>query len=105
PVAAPADSSANTAAPAKPAPAAARVPFVPVLISVTDSSGNPVMGLTKEQLSIVDTNQAVKPLQLFKAPDIPLHLGLCAGGHAGFVFAATSRCYRLGTKNHTPKHR
>jgi len=47
-----------------------------VLISVTDGSGNPMMGLAKEQLTILDTNQAVQPLQLLKASDIPLHLGI-----------------------------
>jgi VWFA-related protein len=34
------------------------------------------MGLTKEQLTLTDTSQAVQPLQLYKAPDIPLHLGI-----------------------------
>jgi len=54
-----------------------------VLISVTDASGNPMMGLTKEQLTLTDTNQAVQPLQLYKAPDIPLHLGIVLLSSAG----------------------
>jgi len=66
---------ANPTTPATATPAAPRR-FVPVLISVTDASGNPVTGLTKEQLTLTDTNQAVQPLQLYKAPDIPLHLGI-----------------------------
>lgn len=66
---------ANTTTAATTTPAVPRR-FVPVLISVTDASGNPIMGLTKEQLTVTDTNQAVQPLQLYKAPDIPLHLGI-----------------------------
>ena len=62
------------------APAAQSAPprarFVPVLISATDASGNPVTGLTKEQLAIMDTNHAVEPLKIFKAGDIPLHLAV-----------------------------
>lgn len=50
--------------------------FVPVLLSVTDGSGNPVTGLTKDQLTIMDANQVVQPLQVYKAADIPLHLGI-----------------------------
>jgi VWFA-related protein len=46
------------------------------LISVTDSSGNPVLGLNKEQITVTDANQAAQPLQLYKASDIPLHLGI-----------------------------
>ena len=67
----------TAAAPVAPAPAAPqRAHFVPALISVTDSSGNPVQGVTKEQLNIVDSNQAVTPLKLFAGSDIPLHLGI-----------------------------
>ncbi len=66
---------ANATTPATATPAAPRR-FVPVLISVTDASGNPITGLAKEQLTLTDTNQAVQPLQLYKAPDIPLHLGI-----------------------------
>jgi VWFA-related protein len=66
---------ANTTTAATPTPPVRRR-FVPVLISVTDGSGNPITGLTKEQLTLTDTNQAVQPLQLYKAPDIPLHLGI-----------------------------
>jgi len=62
---------------AAPAPAAPqRAHFVPALISVTDASGNPVQGVTKEQLNIIDSNQPVTPLKLFAGPDIPLHLGI-----------------------------
>jgi hypothetical protein len=47
-----------------------------VLISATDSHGSPALGLTKEQLTILDTNQDVPPLQLYKGTDLPLHLGI-----------------------------
>jgi VWFA-related protein len=75
---APAASStvAGPAATSTPVAAASRARFVPVLISATDAGGNPVTGLTKEQFSIVDTNQAAQPLQVFKAADIPLHLAV-----------------------------
>jgi hypothetical protein len=46
------------------------------LLSLTDASGNPVMGATKEQFAIIDSNQAVTPLKLFAGSDIPLHLGI-----------------------------
>ncbi len=55
--------------------------FVPVLISATDHQGHPILGLTKDQVSVVDTNVEVQPLQLYKGSDLPLHLGivlLCA---------------------------
>lgn len=74
PVAAAAAPAANTTASTPAAPATPRPRFVPVLISVTDSSGNPVTGLTKEQLALTDSNHAVQPLQLYK--DFPLHLGI-----------------------------
>ena len=57
-------------------PAAARPQFVPVLISVTNAGGSPIAGLTKEQLTLIDTNQSVQPLQLLNGHDIPLHLGI-----------------------------
>ena len=69
-------------APAQSAPAAttpptpARPHFVPVLLSLTDASGNPVLGATKEQLNIIDSNQPVTPLKLFAGSDISLHLGI-----------------------------
>jgi len=50
--------------------------FVPVLISVTNAGGSPIAGLTKEQLTLIDTNQSVQPLQLLNGHDIPLHLGI-----------------------------
>jgi len=53
-----------------------RLRAVPILISVTDSSGSPVTSLTKEQLSLTDTSQAVQPLNIYKAHDVPLHLGI-----------------------------
>jgi VWFA-related protein len=66
---------ATPTTPATSAPAASVRPrFVPVLISVTDSSGTPITGLSKEQLTLSDTNQLVQPLQLYK--DFPLHLGV-----------------------------
>jgi hypothetical protein len=43
---------------------------------VTNSGGNPIAGLTKEQLTLIDTNQSVQPLQLLNGRDIPLHLGI-----------------------------
>lgn len=66
---------ANTTTAATAAPAVPRR-FVPVLLSVTDASGNPITGLAKEQLTLTDTNHVVQPLQLYKAADIPLHLGI-----------------------------
>ena len=57
--------------------------MVPILISATDGSGNPVKGLTKEQLSIRDANQIVQPLKLYE--DLPLHLGIVlVASHASF---------------------
>ena len=83
------DSTANPATPAspadpaaKPAPAATAAPVartprvVPVLLSATDSHGTPVLSLTKDQLTILDTNQEVEALKLYKASDLPLHLGI-----------------------------
>ena len=64
----------NTPANAPPTPA--RLRAVPILISVTDSNGSPVTGLTKEQLSLADTSQAVQALNIYKAHDVPLHLGI-----------------------------
>jgi VWFA-related protein len=71
-------SGTSTADPAGAATAATspRPRFVPVLISVTDASGTPVLGLTKEQLTIIDTNQAATPLKVYPGSDIPLHLGI-----------------------------
>jgi hypothetical protein len=43
---------------------------------VTNSGGSPISGLTKEQFTLIDTNQAVQPLQVFNGHDIPLHLGI-----------------------------
>ena len=69
--------SSDAANPAAPAAPVARPPrFVPVLISATDSHGSPVLGLTKEQLTILDTNQPVDALRLYKGSDLPLHLGI-----------------------------
>ena len=58
--------------------------FVPVLVTAADSSNSPAMGLTKEQFSILDGNHSVQPLQLFKAQDIPLHLGIVLLASATF---------------------
>ena len=71
-------SAAGPAAhPATPAVPVAKAPhFVPVLISATDSHGSPVLGLTKDQITILDANQDVQPLQLYKGTDLPLHLGI-----------------------------
>jgi VWFA-related protein len=73
---APVTASASAAPAANAAPATARPRFVPVLISVTNSGGSPISGLTKEQLTLIDTNQAVQPLQVFNGHDVPLHLGI-----------------------------
>ena len=35
-----------------------------------------MLGATKEQLNIIDSNQPVTPLKLFAGSDIPLHLGI-----------------------------
>jgi VWFA-related protein len=70
----PADTSAPITTPKVEPP---RAPgFVPVLFSATDARGNPVLGLTKDQLTLLDTNQVVQPLQLYKGLDLPLHLGI-----------------------------
>lgn len=71
----PATASATNSSTAT-APIAPRIRFVPALISVTDGSGKPVLGVTKEQLTIIDSNQPVTPLKLFAGSDIPLHLGI-----------------------------
>jgi hypothetical protein len=55
----------------------ARAPhFVPVLISATDSHGNPVLNLTKDQVTLLDSNLSVPPLQIYKGTDLPIHLGI-----------------------------
>jgi hypothetical protein len=59
------------------APEPARAPhFVPVLISATDSHGNPILNLTKDQVTVLDANLSVLPLQIYKGSDLPLHLGI-----------------------------
>lgn len=73
---APAIAPATATPSATTAPIPTRPRFVPVLLSVTNAGGSPVVGLTKEQLTLIDTNQGVQPLQLFKGHDIPLHLGI-----------------------------
>ena len=73
--------AAPTTAPAPRAPH-----FVPILISATDSSGNPVVGLTKDQLAIQDNHQLVPALQVYKGTDLPLHLGIVLlASHATFA--------------------
>jgi|GEM_PF-2369766 VWFA-related protein len=74
----PATSTATSATPAAvPAVPAARSPrAIPVLLSATDAHGAPVLSLTKEQLTILDTNQEVEAVKLYKGPDLPLHLGI-----------------------------
>ncbi len=70
-------STAAGAATTSGAPAPARAPhFVPVLISATDSHGNPVLNLTKDQITVLDSNLSVPPLQIYKGTDLPLHLGI-----------------------------
>jgi VWFA-related protein len=71
-----AGASTSTTEAANVAPAASRARLVPVLISVTGAGGSPIAGLTKEQITLIDTNQIVQPLQILKASDIPLHLGI-----------------------------
>jgi len=59
------------------ATSALRAPrFLPILITATDSGGNPVNGLAKEQLTILDNRQLVQALELYKGSDLPLHLGI-----------------------------
>src|SRR5215471_799176 len=74
--AAPATVPTGAARAANAAHATPRPRAVPLMISVTDSSGNPVMGLAKEQLTRMDGNQPVQPLNIYKAQDVPLHLGI-----------------------------
>ena len=69
-----ADPAAHSATPAV---TVARAPhFVPVLISATDTHGDPVLGLTKEQITVLDANLEVQPLQLYRGADLSLHLGI-----------------------------
>ena len=69
-----AEPAAHSATPAVPVARAPR--FVPVLISATDTHGDPVLGLTKDQITILDANLEVEPLQLYRGADLPLHLGI-----------------------------
>ena len=83
-ISAPASASAIAAAtPNTPAAPPSRPRFVPVLISVTNAGGTPSRGLTKEQVTLLDTNQSVQPLQLLNGHDIPLHLGIVLIASAG----------------------
>jgi len=76
-ISAPAPANAAATATANtPAAPLSRPRFVPVLVSVTNAGGTPVSGLTKEQFTLIDTNQSVQPLQLLSGHDIPLHLGI-----------------------------
>jgi hypothetical protein len=78
----PAAPAAVTTAPT-PTAAPVRAHFVPVLISATDSHGNAVLNLTKDQVTVLDSNMPVPTLQLYKGSELPLHLGvvlLCAPG-------------------------
>jgi VWFA-related protein len=50
--------------------------FAPVLVSATDGSGAPVLGLTKDQFAILDNSHAVPALKVFNAADVPLHLAV-----------------------------
>jgi hypothetical protein len=96
---APATAPASAIPAANTPPAASRPRFVPVLLSVTDAGGNPIAGLTKEQLTLTDSNQTVQPLQLFKGHDIPLHLGIvlvsAPGSFSQQQAAATSLVQRV----------
>ena len=58
------------------APVARAPQPIPVLLSATDSHGAPVLSLTKDQLTILDSNREVEVLQLYKGSDLPLHLGI-----------------------------
>jgi hypothetical protein len=69
-------SAAATTTSNAPAAPLSRPRFIPVLISVTNASGAPIAALTKEQFTLIDTNQSVQPLQLLSGHDIPLHLGI-----------------------------
>jgi hypothetical protein len=48
---------------------------VRLLISATDSKGNPLFGLSKDQVSIFEGNQPMPTLSVQSASDLPLHLG------------------------------
>jgi len=61
--------SATSAAPVRPR-------FAPVLVSATDNSGIPALGLTKDQFTIMDNNHVVPALKVFNASDVPLHLAV-----------------------------
>lgn len=69
-------SASDPAAPATVAPIARAPQPIPVLLSATDSHGAPVLSLTKDQLTILDSNREVEVLQLYKGSDLPLHLGV-----------------------------
>jgi len=78
------DSGTLAAAPATAAPRAPR--FVPVLFSATDPKGSPVLGLTKDQITILDSNSVVQPLQLYKGRICRCISGLfCSARHARFL--------------------
>jgi len=73
---APSSSASDPAAPATVAPVARAPQPIPVLLSATDSHGAPVLSLTKDQLTILDSSREVEVLQLYKGSDLPLHLGI-----------------------------
>jgi len=48
---------------------------VNLVISATDSRGNPLPGLSKDQVSVYDGKEAIQTLGVQSASDLPLHLG------------------------------
>src|SRR5208282_3413860 len=48
---------------------------VSLVISATDSNGNPLAGLSKDQVSVSDGKEAMQTLGVQSASDLPLHLG------------------------------
>jgi VWFA-related protein len=60
-----------------PVPAGSAKPrFAPVLISATNGKGDPTLGLTKDQFTVMDNNHVVPLLKVFNASDVPLHLAI-----------------------------
>jgi VWFA-related protein len=65
------------------APAPTR-PNVTLLMSVLDSSGNPITDLTKEQLSVLDNGQTSTVSALKRVSQAPLHLAIVLSSSKSF---------------------
>jgi hypothetical protein len=71
--------SALVAAPGAKGPAAGQTAAqgsISLLISATDSKGNPLSGVSKDQVSVYEGREAMQTLGVQSASNLPLHLGL-----------------------------